>query len=70
MPRKLLQDEQPNYIAAIFESGEKTFGMKPSVIKLTGNRCPTIVFTAALHQASLRSLQRSHDQRSRFELTT
>ncbi|MGH9879840.1 MAG: DNA polymerase I [Pyrinomonadaceae bacterium] len=25
MLRKLLQDEQPNYIAAIFESGEKTF---------------------------------------------
>src|SRR5438128_9252090 len=25
MLRKLLQDEQPKYIAAIFESGEKTF---------------------------------------------
>ena len=68
MLRKLLQDEKPKYIAAIFESKEKTFRHE-AFADYKANRAANARrsgFATALHQASVRSLQHADDQRFRL----
>ena len=67
MLRKLFQDEKPNYIAAIFESKEKTFVTRRlPTTKLIAWPCLTISLAASIHYPTLRGLQHSGDQRAGF----
>jgi 5'-3' exonuclease len=62
MLRKLIQDEKPKYIAAVFESKKRLFGMKHSpTTKLRAPKCRTSWLAIALHSPAVRGVQRPDD---------